>query len=168
MAKKIIVLTMYGKDETIDHVSISLFDGPPPGYFSSEKMSNAINYCKNINALKLEGGHWIHAQIVGENEKIVPQKPLQLNIFLKMDSRSIQKILRDVDKRDLARALITTEENIKEKIFENMTKRARAMLQEEMETLQGISPNEIISSRDKIIDTILHLNSTGEIVVKRY
>jgi hypothetical protein len=51
MGNKIIVLTMYGKNDFIESISITLFDQIEP-YYSNSK-DNAINYCNNINDLEL-------------------------------------------------------------------------------------------------------------------
>ena len=61
----IIVLTLYGKDNKISHISASFFD--------SKK--SAENYCDNINEFSLENGLWVYSQIVAENEKLEPVIP---------------------------------------------------------------------------------------------
>jgi hypothetical protein len=51
MGNKTIVLTMYGKDESIESISISLFDKMEP-YYPDQK-NDALNYCNTINGLEL-------------------------------------------------------------------------------------------------------------------
>jgi flagellar motor switch protein FliG len=163
VGKKIIVLTMYGKDESIESISISLFDRAGPYY--SETTNNALNYCENINDLELKDNHWIHASIVNENEKVFLLKPPKLDILNKLHDRSLQRVLQEVSRTDLARALRGVDEAIKEKVLKNMSKRSATMLREDMESLHEMSNDDIRSSRNRIIEAIQRLSSRGEIVV---
>ena len=76
MKDKIIVLTMYGKDEHAESVSITSFDREREYYAGGgfteypDPRNSAFNYCSNINDLELKDNHWISAQIIHENQKI--------------------------------------------------------------------------------------------------
>ncbi|MDR3124153.1 MAG: hypothetical protein LBU16_10315 [Treponema sp.] len=168
MENKTIVLTMYGKDETVESVSVSLFDTAGP--YSINRNSNAINYCENINSLELTENKWVHAGIVDENEKIALKKPyvLDTNIFdiiNDLDDRALQKVLREISISNLAIALKNVNEKTKEKVFNNMSKRASAMLQEDMELANQISDREINAAKKKIVEAIKHFCEIGEIVL---
>ena len=63
-----------------------------------------------------------------------------------IDDRSIQRILREVDKKDLALALKGADQKIKEKIFKNMSERAAAMLQEEIQYMGPVRLREVETS----------------------
>jgi flagellar motor switch protein FliG len=154
---------MYGKDNSIEDISISLFDKPESYY--SESQNNAKEYCKNINDLELTNNQWIHASIIGENEKVFLKIPPKFDVLLKIDDLGVQKLLRDISTSDLAKALKGADEEIIEKVFKNMTKRSVVMLKENMEGLGQVSIDDIRTSRNKIIDALKHLESTGEIVV---
>jgi Mg/Co/Ni transporter MgtE len=165
MAGKIIVLTTYGKDDLNESFSISLFDKieSTSYYSSSEVLENARNYCGNINALELKDGKWIYARIIGENEKTSLKKLQRIDIVNLLDDRSVQKVLRELDSDSLARALIGCNEEIKEKIFKNMSERAVRMLKEDMEALGNVTANEVKSSQEKMILIINHMIDTGEL-----
>lgn len=163
MAEKTIILTMYGKKDAVECFSITLFDNIET-YYSKSK-NNAINYCNNINDLELNDEKWVHASIIGENTKIIIAKPHTFDILNKMDERCLQRVLREISNKDLAKALLDTNEAIKEKLFENMSRRSVAMLKEDMETLKDISINEIKESRNNILAIIRRLSDTGEIIV---
>ena len=164
MTGKTIVLTMYGKGESIDSVSIGLFDYDS-SYYSSSK-DNALSYCNNINDLELKGDNWIYSTIVNENEKMSLSKPLAFDIIGNLPDLSIQKLLREINGLDLAKALIGVDDKIGEKIFKNMSERAAVMIKEDMDSLcgRGIDKTDIKKSRDKIVQTIRRLSSTGVIV----
>ena len=163
MGTKIIVLNMYGKDEIIENISVSLFDGGEQYY--SNNMNNALNYCKNINDLELKDNHWIHAEVVKENEKITLKRPLKFDIINRLHDRSLEKVLREVNRADLAKSLIDIDKETKEKILKNLSQRSAKMLTEDIEALHEIGSDDIKLSQNKIIEIIQHLNSTGEIII---
>lgn len=165
MSEKTIVVTMYGKNEAVESISISLFDKTES--YSSESRGNAIEYRNNINNLELKDNKWIYACVAAENKKIILQKPLKLqfDIVKRLNDLAVQKVLREVDSMDLVKALKDADEETKEKIFKNMSKRAVAMVQEDIEALHEVTKDDIQSSQNEIIEAIRHLSSTGEIVI---
>jgi hypothetical protein len=177
MGDKIIVLNMYGKDETVENISISLFDKEKDGYYSNgafviinqqyhqDPRNSVLNYCNNINELELKDNQWISAQIIYENQKISLKRPPEFDLINKLDDRSLQKVIREVDNKDLAKVLKNIDEITKEKIFRNMSPRAAAMIKEDIEALREVSLIDIKTSKQKIIETILRLIATGEIVL---
>jgi flagellar motor switch protein FliG len=162
MKDKTIVVTMYGKKETVESISVSLIDNDP---YSSR--NSAIEYCNNINDLELKDDNWVYASIAGENEKIILKIPPDfVTIINQLDDLSLMKILREVDKKDLAIALKDADEKTTEKIFRNISKRAATMLKEDIEQRwQGASKDNIKSSQNKIIKVVQHWEANGEIVV---
>ena len=53
--------------------------------------------------------------------------------IVKLDNRSVQRFLREVDNNDLALALKSTSEEVANVIFSNMSKRLQEMIKEDME-----------------------------------
>jgi flagellar motor switch protein FliG len=87
--------------------------------------------------------------------------------IIMLDDRAIQKVLREVESQDLAKALKGVEAEIQEKIFRNMSKRAAGMLQEDMEYMGPVRRTDVEEAQYKIIAIIRHLEETGELVVAR-
>lgn len=84
--------------------------------------------------------------------------------ILTLDNRAIQKVLLKVDSQDIVKSLKNADINIKNKFFKNMSKRASAMLEEEIESIGMISEMDIKESQEKIIAIIRYLEYTNEIV----
>ena len=82
-------------------------------------------------------------------------------------TRSIQRLLREVDTKNLALALKGTKEEIKEKIFKNMSERARQMLTDDMEYLGPVRAKEVQEAQTGIVNAIRNLEATGEITITR-
>ncbi len=84
-----------------------------------------------------------------------------------LDDRSIQKVLREVDGQELARALKAVDSEVQDKIFRNMSKRASSLLKEDMEFMGPIRLKDVEESQQKIVGIIRKLEEQGEIVVAR-
>ena len=84
-----------------------------------------------------------------------------------LDDRSIQKVLREVDTGDLSKALKSVDEEVKEKIYRNMSKRAVALLKEDMEFIGPIRLHDVEESQQKVVNIIRKFEDEGEIVIAR-
>ena len=87
--------------------------------------------------------------------------------IINLDDRAIQRILREVDTKDLALSLKGTKADLKEKIFRNMSDRAQEMLKDEIEYLGPVRAREVQEVQTKIIGIIRNLEVFGEIVISR-
>lgn len=87
--------------------------------------------------------------------------------IITLDDKAIQRILREVDTKDLAMSLKGTKEDVKEKIFKNMSERAQSMLRDEMEYMGPVRAREVQEIQSKIVGIIRTLETAGEIVVNR-
>jgi len=84
-----------------------------------------------------------------------------------LDDRAIQKVLREVDTTELAKALKSVDTEVQDKIFRNMSKRAATLLKEDMEYMGPIRMKDVEESQQKIVSIIRKLEEQGEIVVAR-
>ena len=84
-----------------------------------------------------------------------------------LDNRAIQKVLRDVDQQELAKALKSVDTEVQDKIFGNMSKRAASMLKEDMEFMGPVRLKDVEESQQKIVSIIRRLEDSGDIVIAR-
>ncbi|MDD2715503.1 MAG: flagellar motor switch protein FliG [Candidatus Wallbacteria bacterium] len=84
-----------------------------------------------------------------------------------IDDRGIQRVLREIDMRELAVALKGTNDDVLEKFRNNMSKRATAMLQEDMEYMGPVRVRDVEEAQQKIVNVIRSLEETGEIIIAR-
>jgi flagellar motor switch protein FliG len=85
----------------------------------------------------------------------------------KLDNRSIQRILREVETKDLALALKGAKDEVKESIFTNMSERASAMLRDDMDYMGAVRAKDVQEKQTYIVGIIRALESAGEIQVSR-
>ncbi|MAT41529.1 MAG: flagellar motor switch protein FliG [Anaerolineaceae bacterium] len=102
------------------------------------------------------------------NPKLVEE--IRANLFtfddlIKLDDRTIQRVLRDVSKADLAMALKAAPDKLRENIFNNLSERARDNLKEEIEILGPQLAKNVYASQRKIVDAVRALEEAGEIVL---
>jgi flagellar motor switch protein FliG len=87
--------------------------------------------------------------------------------IIKMDDRSIQLVLREVESKDLALALKGSSEEVAAKIKKNMSKRAAEMLEEEITFLGPVRLRDVDEAQQKIVTIIRRLEEAGEIIISR-
>jgi flagellar motor switch protein FliG len=85
--------------------------------------------------------------------------------IITIDDKGIQRILRDVDKRDLALALKVSDEKVRNKIYKNMSDRASAVVKEELEFMGPVKLKEVEGAQMRIVDIIKQLEDEDEIAV---
>jgi len=82
-----------------------------------------------------------------------------------VDDRGIQALLREVSTDSLTLALKGADEELKEKILKNMSKRAAEMLREDMEARGPVRLSEVEVAQKEIISTARRLAEEGDIVL---
>lgn len=87
--------------------------------------------------------------------------------ILTLDSRSIQRFLREIDNNQLAVALKGTGEDVQKVIFANMSKRMAEMIREDMEYLGPVRLRDVEEAQQNIVNIIRKLEDAGEIVISR-
>jgi flagellar motor switch protein FliG len=85
--------------------------------------------------------------------------------LIKLDDRSIQRVMRDVNRQDLAMALKGAPEKIRDLILRNMSERARESLREELDILGPQLARNVYTAQRKIVDIVRSLEASEEIVV---
>ncbi len=86
--------------------------------------------------------------------------------ILLVDDRGVQKVLQEVGHEDLALALKSATDEVKDKIFRNLSERARLVVQEDMEYMGPVRLSEVEAAQQKIVDAVRRLEETGEIIIQ--
>ncbi|HOV73328.1 MAG TPA: flagellar motor switch protein FliG [Candidatus Hydrogenedentes bacterium] len=83
-----------------------------------------------------------------------------------VEDGGIQKALREIETKDLAMALKSASEEVKEKVFRNMSERAREMILEEIEFMGPVRLKQVEEAQQKIVSVVRRLEDAGELVVQ--
>lgn len=84
-----------------------------------------------------------------------------------LDTRAVQLLNRVTDMKDMALALKTASEDVKNVIFSNLSKRAAEMLKDDIEFLGPVRLREVEEAQQRIVNEIRRLEEAGEIVTAR-
>lgn len=84
-----------------------------------------------------------------------------------LDSRAIQRVIREVDNEDLRLALKVSSEEVQKVIFKNMSTRMADTFKEEMEFMGPVRLRDVEEAQTRIVSIIRKLEDLGEIVIAR-
>jgi flagellar motor switch protein FliG len=82
-----------------------------------------------------------------------------------VNDKGIQAVLKEVDNDELALSLKTASDELKEKIFNNMSERAAQLIREDMEYMGPVRLSDVENAQQKIVDIVRRLEDAGEIFV---
>ena len=95
----------------------------------------------------------------------IKQRMFVFEDIMLVDDRGVQKLLRKVETMELAIALKAASEEVKEKIFKNMSERAGEMLKEEIEDMGPVRMKEVTDAQTNITYIIQEMETKGELIV---
>jgi flagellar motor switch protein FliG len=85
--------------------------------------------------------------------------------LIQVDDRSIMAILKEVETDALKLALRTASDELKEKIFKNMSERASQMMKEDLEVMGPVRLRDVETAQQTIIKVGKKLESEGKVVL---
>jgi flagellar motor switch protein FliG len=77
--------------------------------------------------------------------------------------RSMQDVLRNIEARAMALALVGAAPTVAAKVRANVSERARAMIEEETQLMKKPTAEEIDQARETILEYLRQLNASGEL-----
>lgn len=104
--------------------------------------------------------------ITEHDEALAQEIQDQMFVFenlLEIDSRGIQAILRDVQSEQLIVALKGADDEMKEKIFGNMSSRAADMMREDLEAKGPVRLKDVEDAQKEVLSVAQRLAESGEI-----
>jgi flagellar motor switch protein FliG len=93
----------------------------------------------------------------------IRKKMFTFEDLAQIDLAGLQKIMREVDIRDLAVALKTASEQLKSTLLGAISRRAAETVKEEMDFLGTLKLKEIEAAQMRIIDVVRRLETDGEL-----
>jgi len=82
-----------------------------------------------------------------------------------LDNKALQRLLRDVDSKELALALKVASDDLKGKIMGAMSQRAVQALQDEMELMGPSRLRDVEAAQTNIVGIVRRLEEAGEIII---
>ena len=141
------------------------------------KMGGATRKCDGIETLanilnQVDGitEESVLSHIENEDSDLadrVRQKMFVFEDLLQIENRHFRDILQNVDNQLLIKALKTTSDEMKDKVFSNLSERASEMLKEDMEVMGPVKLSEVEEAQQEIIKIAKRLESEGRIVLSK-
>jgi flagellar motor switch protein FliG len=121
-----------------------------------------------LNLIETSTEKAILESLEAENPELAAEIKNLMFIFediIILDDRSIQRVLKDVETKDLAIALKAASDEVKEKIYKNVSERVGGMIQEEIEFLGPMRLTDVEMAQQRIVETIRRLQDEGQIII---
>ena len=143
-------------------------DLSPSQEFSSP--SDPSKVAKLLNLVPGEEGDALLQQIEQRDADLAGRIRALMFVFedlLLIDKKGIQQVLRNVDGKDLALALKGASPELKEYVKKNMSERAAAALEEEIELMGAVRVRDVEEAQQRIMEGVRELEESGDVVVRR-
>ncbi len=135
---------------------------------SSSKLGGVKAAAEILNMIGTSGERSILSKINERAPELATEIKNLMFVFediVQLDDRSIQKVLKEVDNKDLALALKHVSPDVKSRVLSNMSERAAETIQEELEYMGPVRLKEVEVAQQQIVDAIRRLEEQGQIVV---
>lgn len=103
-----------------------------------------------------------------ENPQLVEEIRRLMFVFediVRVNDKGIQAVLKEVENDELALALKTASEDLKAKVFKNMSERAAQLIKEEMEFMGPVRISDVEGAQQRIVDVVRRLEDAGEVII---
>lgn len=125
-------------------------------------VAEVLNLCDRATEKSIMEG------IETEDPELVEEIRRLMFVFediLMVNDKGIQTVLKEVDNDELALALKTASEELKQKVFANMSSRAADLIREEMEYMGPVRVSDVEAAQQRIVDIVRRLEDAGEIII---
>jgi len=85
--------------------------------------------------------------------------------FVNLDDKGIQGIMREVSNDTLTLALKAATDELKEKIFRNISSRAAEMIKEDLEVMGPVRLSDVERAQSEIIKIVRRMEEEGQLVI---
>ena len=83
-----------------------------------------------------------------------------------VNDKGVQAVLKEVENDELAVALKTASEELKNKILGNMSERAAGMIKEDMEFMGPVRVSDVEAAQQRIVDIVRRLEESGDVIIQ--
>jgi len=125
-------------------------------------VARLINHASGLGPKLLQALHERHPEIAERVQNLM----FVFEALLLVDGKGMQRLLREVDSKDLALSLKGASPELRQHVRAAMSERAAAALEEEMEILGAVRVKDVEAVHARIIEHVRALESAGEITIR--
>ena len=130
-----------------------------------------IDYVAGImNNLDRSSEKSIFDGLSAHNSELADEIRKRMFVFediITMDDRSVQRVLRDCDPRDLVLALKTANTEVSNKLFTNMSARMAESIRDDLEVTTNVRMKDVEDAQQRIVSVIRDLEERNEIIIMK-
>ncbi len=133
-----------------------------------EKAGGVNNVAEMLNLADRSSEKAIMEGLEAEDPDLVEQIRRLMFVFEDINlvnDKGIQSVLKEIENDVLSLALKTASEDLKQKIFKNMSERAAELIKEDMQFMGPVRVSDVEQAQQKIVDVVRRLEDSGEIVI---
>lgn len=133
-----------------------------------EKAGGVETVAEMLNLADRSTEKGIMEGLEAEDPDLVEQIRRLMFVFediLLVNDKGIQAVLKEIENETLALALKTASEDLKNKIFKNMSERAAQLIAEDMQYMGPVRVSDVEQAQQKIVDVVRRLEDAGEIII---
>jgi len=133
-----------------------------------QKVGGVESVAEMLNLADRSTEKGILEALEGQDPDLVEQIRRLMFVFediLLVNDKGIQAVLKEIENEELALALKTASEELREKIFKNMSERASQLIKEDMEFMGPVRVSDVEAAQQKIVDVVRRLEDAGEVII---
>ena len=136
---------------------------------SMEKAGGIPTVAEILNLTDRQTEKSIMEGLEAEDPDLVEQIRRLMFVFediLLVNDKGIQSVLKEVDNDELALALKTASEELRAKVFSNMSERAAELVREDMQYMGPVRVSDVEAAQQRIVDIVRRLEEAGDVVIE--
>ncbi len=136
---------------------------------SMEKAGGVDTVAEILNLADRATEKTIMEGLEAEDPDLVEQIRRLMFVFedvMLVNDKGIQSVLKEVDNDELSLGLKTASDELKEKIFGNMSERAAELIKEDMQYMGPVRVSDVEAAQQRIVDIVRRLEESGELIIQ--
>ena len=140
------------------------------GSIDTQQLGGVSPIAEMLNVMDKNSEQNIMARVEEKDPQLAEEIRKLMFVFediIYIDDRGMQSLLKEVQSSKLTLALKTAPDEIKDKIFRNISKRAGDMLREDLEAMGPVRVSDVEAAQQEIVNVAKRLEGEGKIIISR-
>lgn len=140
------------------------------GSIDTQQLGGTQPIAEMLNAMDKTNEQNIMARVEEKDPQLAEEIRKLMFVFedIKLiDDRGMQQLLKEVPNDKLVLALKTAPDEIKQKIFRNMSKRASQLLKDDLDAMGPVRLSDVEGAQQEVVNIAKRLEAEGKIMISR-
>jgi len=140
------------------------------GSIDTQQLGGVQPIAEMLNVMDKSSEQNIMARVEEKDPQLAEEIRKLMFVFediIFIDDRGMQTMLKEVANDKLVLALKTAPDEIKEKIFKNISKRAADLLREDLQAMGPVKLSDVEGAQQEIVNVAKRLEAEGKIMISR-